>query len=185
MATVIPLYPERITMTLEEFLALPEQDEQGNHFELNEGELITLSPTGYPHGRRVGKISSYLDHLLDEATYDVVVGEVGIILKLDPGATVRGMDVAVMYRRDAPARGMVRTPPLLIVEVISPGNDPVDLEKKRRQYQQFGVPEIWFVYQDTRCVYVYRDDKPNFFIAEAPFYSSSLGIEIDTRELFR
>jgi len=48
-------FPERTPMALEEFLALPEQDENGNRFELDEGELTTLSPMGAPHARCVTK----------------------------------------------------------------------------------------------------------------------------------
>ena len=181
------LIEERITMTLEEFLALPETDENGNHFELDEGELVTLSPVGRPHGRRVIKIGSYLDRILDEATYEVVGRKVGILMALDPKATVRGMDIAVLQKTAQPEKGMVRLAPLLIVEVISPGNNPVDLDKKRKQYQEFGVEEVWFVYEDTKCVYAYRRQRGEVSIYEWPaqFESSLDNLMIDTRELFR
>lgn len=181
------LLEERKTMTLEEFLALPELDENGNHFELDEGELITLSPVGRTHGRRVTKISSYLDRALDEAIYEVVCGEVGILMALDPKATVRGMDVAVLRKTEHPEKGMVRSAPFLIVEVISPSNNPVDLEKKRKQYQEFGVEEVWFVYEDFKCLYVYRRQQGTVAIHECPaqFESSLDGLMVDTRELFR
>ncbi len=181
------LVQERVTMTLEEFLQLPEQDEQGNHFELDEGELIILSPVGRPHGRRVVKISSYLDRILNDKVYDVIAGEVGILMALDPKPTVRGMDVAVLYLEEKPKAGMVRSAPLLIVEVISPGNNPIDLERKRKQYQAFGVKEIWFVYDETKSIYSYRTGQTGVSIHEWPaqFPSSLDNLTIDTRELFR
>ncbi len=184
---MIGLLAGRMTLTLEEFLALPEMDENGNHFELDEGELITLSPTGYPHGRRVAMITGYLLRSIDLATYDVVAGEVGILMALDPKATVRGMDVAVALKENAPVKGMLRKSPLLIVEVISESNSPVDLERKRRQYQEFGTEEIWFVYEEIKTIHVCRGTDSMIEVHECPneFYCRSLNAAIDTRELFR
>lgn len=180
-------FPERITMTLEEFLALPEQDEHGNHFELDEGELVVLSPVGAPHARRVTAISAYLFDNLDSNTYDVLTGEAGILMAYNPRPVVRGMDVAVLYKQDTPGSGMVRTPPLLIVEVVSPGNNPVDLERKRRQYQKFGVQEIWFVYEETQSIHLYGAQATSIDVYERPqsFHSVALDRIVDTTVLFR
>lgn len=181
------LLEERRTMTLEEFLALPEEDEQGNHFELDEGELVTLSPTGAPHARRVVKICSYLDRCLDPEIYDVLAGEAGIIMAVAPKPIVRGIDIAVLWKKDTPARGMLRTAPLLAVEVISPGNDPIDIERKRRQYQQFDVAEVWFVYEETKTIHVSRGTDTTIDIYTPPdkFDCRPLNTTINTGELFR
>ncbi len=178
---------ERTTLTLEEFLQLPEQDENGNHFELDEGELITLSPVGRSHGRRVVKISSYLDRLLEGTEWEVVAGEVGILMTLDQKPTVRGMDIAVLEKIAGSSKGVVRSAPLLIVEVVLPSNDPIDLDRKHKQYQEFGVEEVWFVYDDTKSVYVYRAQCSGVSLFEWPgqFPSSLNNLTIDTRELFR
>lgn len=181
------LLEERISMTLEEFLALPERDEHGNHFELDEGELVIVSPVGRPHGRRVARISHYLIDLLGEDCYEVVAGETGILMAIDPKPIIRGMDIAVLRLSGESESGMVRVAPLLIVEVISPSNDPVDLEKKRRQYQKFGVSETWFVYEDTKTIHVCRGTDSTIDVYAWPneFYCRSLELTIDTRELFR
>lgn len=179
------LSAEPVTMTLEAFLQFSEQHEDGNHYELDEGELITLSPTGYPHARRIMVIGSYLFRRLDQNVYDVIGGEAGIILALDPKPTVRGMDIAVLRRPEQRPQGMVREAPLLIVEVVSPSNTSVDLERKRKQYQDFGVPEIWFVYEETQSIYVYRQETHKIFRCEPPdTFESSLGFTIETKELF-
>ncbi len=180
------LLVESTPMTLEEFLKFSEGEDNGSHYELDEGELITLPATGYKHGRRVSEINIYLGQHLDRAQYDIVVGETGLIMALDPKPTVRGMDIAVLHKPAEQPQGMLRSAPLLIVEVVSPGNNPLELDKKRKQYQDFGVAELWFVYEDNQTVYVYRKDKPEFFICEAPgiFVSSSLGLTIETKGLF-
>ncbi len=179
------LLTEPVTMTLEAFLQFSEQQDDGNHYELDEGELITLSPVGYLHGRRVIEINADLRQRLDRNVYDVIGGEAGIIMALDPKATVRGMDVAVLYRPEKRPQGMLREAPLLIVEVISPSNTSIYMERKRRQYQAFGVAEVWFVYEETQSIHIYRRDKPEFLICEPPgVFEASIGLHIESKELF-
>ena len=185
---------ESRTLTLDEFLALPEQDADGNHFELDEGELVTSSPTGATHARRVTVISSYLYQLLDKTVFDVLTGEGGILIALDPKPIVRGIDIAVLLRADTPEQGMLRKAPLVAIEVISPSNDPTDLERKRRQYQNFGVKEVWFVYETatTKTLQVYRQSSSMETYAqiyEVPgprnvFEGEALGVSIDLAVLF-
>ena len=185
---------ESRTLTLDEFLALPEQDADGKHFELDEGELVTLSPAEATHARRVTVISAYLYHLLDKTVFKVLTGEAGILMALDPKPIVRGIDIAVLLRADTPEQGMLRKAPLVAIEVISPSNDPTDLERKRRQYQNFGVKEVWFAYETatTKTLQVYRQSSSmeTFSqIYEVPgprnvFESEALGISIDLAVLF-
>ncbi len=182
------------TLTLDEFLALPEQDDEGHHFELDEGELITLSPTGAIHARRVSAISAYLYQHVDRKVFDVLTGEAGILMALDPKPIVRGIDIAVLYRADMPGQGMLRRAPVVAIEVISPSNDPTDLDRKRRQYQAFGVKEVWFVYESatTQTLQVYKQSssmETYSQIYEVPgprnvFESEALGISIDLAALF-
>ena len=113
--TALTLPTERTTLTLDEFLALPEHDEDGNLFELSEGKLLKVSPTGYPHARRIIEIGMVLGEKLDRKKYDVIGGEAGIIMAGDPKATVRGMDLAVVPKENAVPQGILRTAPLLIV----------------------------------------------------------------------
>jgi Uma2 family endonuclease len=153
--TALTIPAERTTLTLDEFLALPEHDENGNFFELSEGKLLKVSPTGYPHARRMAVIADVLFHVLDRTKYDIIGGEAGIIMAGDPKATVRGMDLAVVPKENAVAQGMLRTAPVLIVEVLSPSNETEDMEQKRKQYLDFGVPEVWFVYERTKTIHVY------------------------------
>ncbi len=180
--------PVVTTMTLQEFLDFDEQHENeddSHSYELDEGELITLSRTGYAHGRRVMMIGAYLLGCLDQTRYDVIGGEAGIIMEFDPKPTVREMDIAVLHRPEEPPKGILRHAPLLIVEVISPSNTAIDMERKRKQYHQFGVGEVWFIYEETQSVHVSRHEPQEFFICENPgVFTSSIGLTIETKDLF-
>jgi Uma2 family endonuclease len=181
------------TVTLEEFLALPEQEEDGSHYELDEGELIRLSPTGKPHGRRIGILHRYLLKYLPDDHWDILLGDVGFIMAGDPKATVRGADVAVMPHEPEIGEGMSREPAYLIIEVVSPSNTPDDIERKRVQYLEFGVQEIWIVYEKARTMHVYLNPatalrlnrQETFVCNETSIFESSLGFPVTVRELFR
>ena len=83
----------KTTISLEEFLKLPEAEDDGTHYELDEGELITLSPGGTNHSILIASITMYLGQILDRSKYVVLSGEAGVILSDEPGkATVRGAD---------------------------------------------------------------------------------------------
>jgi Uma2 family endonuclease len=46
-------------------------------------------------------------------------------------------------------------PPDLALEIVSPNNEPHDLETKFQEYAQAGIPECWIVQPETRSVLVY------------------------------
>jgi Uma2 family endonuclease len=53
-------------------------------------------------------------------------------------------------------RGGIEGPPDLAVEIVSPESVERDYDKKRRQYEHFGVPEYWIIDQEQRKVTVFR-----------------------------
>jgi Uma2 family endonuclease len=54
----------------------------------------------------------------------------------------------VVIRRELLREAKVTEPPLLIVEVRSPGTALIDLNRKKSAYEQFGVPSYWIVDPD-------------------------------------
>lgn len=57
-------------------------------------------------------------------------------------------DVCVM-RRSAPREQIVRTPPLLCIEVLSP-DDTLQIRERVRDFLDMGVPEVWILNPATR-----------------------------------
>ncbi len=176
------------TLTLDEFLALPERESDGTHYELSEGELIKLSPAGYRHGVVVMNVGGILRATLDRKQYLIAGGEVGFILKAEPGsATIRGADVAVSKRESVgdPPSGFLPQAPLLAVEVVSPGNTAADLERKIDQYLGAGAGEVWLLYPDSRKLHVYLKGRrdPKIF-GENERFASVLGCEFEVAPFF-
>jgi Uma2 family endonuclease len=177
------------TLTLDQFLSLPEREPDGTHYELSEGELITLSPAGYRHGVIVMNIGRILGNALDRKRYIIAGGEAGFILNAEStSGTIRGADVAVDKRESVgenPPIGFLPQAPLLAIEVVSPSNTAADLERKVEQYLGAGTLEVWLLYPDTRRLYVYRSGRrdPKIF-AENERFDSILGCEFKVDPFF-
>jgi Uma2 family endonuclease len=168
------------TLTLEQFLALPEQEEDGTHYELSAAELITLPPPGFRHAAIVVRIATLLSTTIDRQEYIVAAGDVGFVLDSSQGsATIRGADVAVNRREsigEPVPVGLFKGAPLVAIEVISPGNRAEDLERKIEQYLTAGSSEVWVVYPDTSRVYVYRSGERNpQVVVDGESFESVLG----------
>ncbi len=49
-------------------------------------------------------------------------------------------------------------PPLIVIEILSPNDTFADTQRRARDYQQFGVPNIWLLDPDTRTARVCQGD---------------------------
>ena len=81
---------------------------------------------------------------------------------------------------------MLRTAPLLVIEIFSPSNEIDDMECKRKQYLDFGVPEVWFVYERTKAIHVYGPHSQVRIVTyPEKFESAALQLTFATEELFQ
>ncbi len=62
-------------------------------------------------------------------------------------------DICVL-RRDEPFEDIVTRPPLLCIEVLSPGDSLRDLQERVDDYAAMGVPHIWTVDPAGRRAYI-------------------------------
>lgn len=141
-------------LTLEEFRNLP--DNEGERYELDEGELLmTPSPT-VSHNRVRDRI--FLD--LKKFTEDRQLGE--ILLEMDfqlTPDTVRRPDLAFVTTEHLQRTDVERWPvigaPAIAIEVISPSNRAQDIAKMIGQYINSGSRSVWVVYPNLRYVEIH------------------------------
>lgn len=174
-------------LTLEEFLALPEEAPDGSHYELSEGELITLSPSGHRHGVILANIAHLLRSALDRSKYVVAGGEAGFLLRAaKERATVRGADVAVTKRSASVPVGLFPGAPFVAIEVVSPTNTAEDLERKIQQYLSAGSQEVWVVYPETKHVHLYSAEQsgPVILSEEGTLSSAALNTQFQISQFF-
>lgn len=145
-----------LKMSFEDYLALDASaDFPEGRFEYVDGELRELPPESEPNSW----IARYLFFLL--ASSGIVPARLIVthaceveVPVLQPGdartripdlVILRPEHLALTQRRLTVTRQM--PPPVLIAEVVSPGNANHlrDYERKREQYQELGVSEYWLI----------------------------------------
>ena len=129
-------------------------------FELIEGQLIEMPPTGIEHGHIGGNAYFLLKHY--NKTHQrgwILQGETGFFTREDK-STVRAADVVfISYDKlhiGEAHLGYGRVAPELIVDVVSPSDRAGDIEEKVREWLAFGVLVVWVIYPKTRRVHVYE-----------------------------
>ncbi|MFQ5658628.1 MAG: Uma2 family endonuclease [Candidatus Methylomirabilales bacterium] len=132
--------------------------------ELVNGEVVEMAPVGGVHGQVTGRIYRRLvEHVERQGGGEVLVGDVGFVLHLptDP-ERVRAPDVAFVSSARLPdghlPQGYLLGAPDLAVEVISPTDNPVDVQQKVRDYLEAGGRLVWIVAPEAKTVTVYRAD---------------------------
>jgi len=137
-----------------------EKEPPDGRWELVQGELVMMTPSGYEHSDIEGNVYALLRPIVREQGLGrVLVGEPGFVLKRDPD-TLRAPDVAfVCAERDDPnERGFFPGPPDLAVEVVSPEDRQQDVEAKARQWLDAGTQRVWIVWPATRSVTTHHPD---------------------------
>jgi len=132
--------------------------------ELVNGEVIEMAPVGGIHGEvtlRIGRrLAEYVER---HGTGKVVVGDVGFVLPLpsDP-ERVRAPDVAFVSSLRLPGgrlpEGFLQGAPDLAIEVLSPSDNPLDVQQKVRDYLEADSRLVWVVAPQAKTVTVYRAD---------------------------
>lgn len=176
---------ETVKLTLDTFW----QQYAGTPFELIQGELAQMEPTGVEHGavtRRVGaKLGDFVDaNVLGE----VVGGEVGFRLSED---TLRAADCAFISREkmDSLVEPAQYAPfaPDLAIEVVSPHDSAIDIQTKVTQYLAAGSRLVWVIYPSLQSVIDYHPDHTNItYTIDATLSGGDVlpGLALAVKDLF-
>ncbi len=129
--------------TADELYRLPE----GWRYEIDEGELVIMSPAGKRHSRLTMRIARILGNFVEAHSLgEVDGGELGVYLQREP-QTLRGIDVAFYSnernKQVGDIEGFPDVPPDLVVEVHLP--DERDMYRKVQQYLAAGVRSVWVI----------------------------------------
>lgn len=132
--------------------------DDGNRYELIEGELLVSRAPSIPHQRIVQNLQLGIVQYLTHNPLGILVPGPGVIFS-DLNAVIPDL---VFVRKErwaeiAPGDKFTGAPDL-VIEVISPGteNRQRDLVLKRQLYGRYGVREYWVVDPENRAVEVYR-----------------------------
>ena len=178
-------------MTVDDLDAMPED---GNRYEVIEGELFVSRAPGLPHQRVFGNLFTAFRNYLAGNPIGEIIATPGLVFEKYSGVIPdvvfftheRGVEIIANERLGAA--------PELVIEILSPGRENLarDRVAKRQLYGKHGVKEYWIVDSENRAVEVYQlqdarldlavvfrdDDKitspllPAFKCAASDFFSS-------------
>ena len=143
-------------LTVEAFWA----DYAGKPYELVEGRVVKVSPSGTSASRIAARILVKLGSFVLEHNLGDVTGADGGY-RLSP-STLRAPDVAFFGTAKL---GLLTEPekyapfaPDLAVEVVSPGDSASEVQGKAALYLEAGTAQVWVVYPERRAVVVHYPD---------------------------
>jgi Uma2 family endonuclease len=135
--------------------------EDGNRYELIDGELYVSSAPGFIHQIVLMRIASaFVDYLRDHPIGEIVPG-VGVTFD-DYNGVIPDLLFATHERmRKALVGGRFRAAPEIVIEILSPGksNERRDRHVKLTLYAAWGVGEYWIVDPENRSVEIHRRDE--------------------------
>jgi Uma2 family endonuclease len=151
----------KVRLTAEDLWRLGEGDTRR---ELVDGKVREMAPAGGVHGDVTGRICRRIaEHVADHGGGKVLVGDVGFVLDLPHDRDrVRAPDVAFVTTARLPEgrlpEGFIRGAPDLAVEVLSPSDNPMDVQQKVRDYLDAGARLVWVIAPSAKSATLYRAD---------------------------
>lgn len=172
--------------TLEMVHALPDD---GNRYELLDGELLVSPSPSYLHQRVLRLLYDVLQaYVKSIGGHETFFAPAAVTFstrrELQPDLFVLPLVDGHFAERFADVGRL-----LLAVEVLSPSTARNDRYKKRQAYQEEHVPEFWIVDSAARLVERWRpeDSAPDVCVADMEWHplSTHAPLTIDLQSLFR
>lgn len=178
--------PGKSFYTYDDYLAIND----GNRYEIIEGELVLTPSPGFIHQYIVSKIETIIKSLVEQnnsgttliAPFDVVLSD-SVVLQPDVLFISR-------ERYHLITASCLNGGPDLVVEVISPTSGRNDRIKKSRLYRKYGVKEYWLVDPSAKTVEVLTADDRGWYQAGAYDEEDTLispllsGLQIELIKIF-
>jgi Uma2 family endonuclease len=136
------------------------------HLEIVNGEWVGFEEDETMGGEQHGWIETLLirafsNWAVENRAGRIYTGDTNFVLDGESGnlQLKRRPDIAYMAsNRLKKSKGYIYGAPDLAIEVISPSERPNDIQKKLREYLEFGVKQVWQVYPDTQEIIVHLPD---------------------------
>jgi Uma2 family endonuclease len=148
-------------MTAQSLLTVADLDlmpEDGNRYEIIEGDLFMSRAPSLVHQLVVSSFVRFLGNYLDQNPIGIVAPGPGVIFDEYNGVIPDLIFISNERRGKVASGPKVTGAPDLVIEILSPGpdNERRDREVKRRLYAKFGVREYWIADLENRRIEMYR-----------------------------
>jgi Uma2 family endonuclease len=139
-------------MTEEEFVRLPDD---GNKYELVEGEAKIVSPVYLEHEELVGHLME-LFRPFSRGSGRLYASSAGF--RMSTG-NIRSPDVSFVRKERLPEgrspRAFGQGAPDLCVEIISASEDRQEMQRKVEEYFASGARQVWHLFPETQRLLIY------------------------------
>jgi Uma2 family endonuclease len=131
-------------MTIADLEAMPDD---GNRYEIIEGELFVSCAPGLTHQRVLGNLLVHIALYLQQNPIGEVISTPGLILSEFSGVIPDLVFFTHEMSKSVVSGERLVAAPAIVVEVVSPGSENVrrDRVAKRQLYAKHGVKEYWIV----------------------------------------
>ena len=143
-------------LTVADLEAFPDDD--GNRYEVIEGELFVSCSPGLTHQIVSDNIVHLMRSYLDKNPIGIVVSTIGLILSEYSGV----IPDIVFFKRESTERIVtgerLTSAPEIVIEILSTGSENIrrDRVAKLQLYEKHGVLEYWIVDREKQGVEIYR-----------------------------
>jgi Uma2 family endonuclease len=141
--------------------ALDGAPDDGNRYEVIEGELYVSTAPGIPHQSVLGNLYWELGNYLKSHRVGHAYLGIGIVYDDFNGVIPDLLFVSSERLNRILAVDRLKASPEIVIEILSPGasNENRDRTVKRKLYSSRGVSEYWIVNPETRTIAVSRKRK--------------------------
>lgn len=155
---------QRPKLTVEDFYAFLDAQENDRRYELIEGEIVEMPPSSNPNSRLALRLGLRLNIFVENNDLGYVMGADGGYT-LSPG-TVRIPDCSFVSKDRFPdgLPDRIEGGPDLAVEVISPSETATAIMKKVRMYLDAGTRLVWVIYPEDQVIDVYQPTEQGYLL---------------------
>jgi Uma2 family endonuclease len=122
------------------------------------GGQLLAKPVSTESSKAVMRVAHAIMSSAIGHTLDVFDSSLGYKVYSDEPEKFRKPDASVVLKSrlaGKPSTGFCTIPADLAIEVISPNDDPYEIETKTREYLDHGFGIVWIVYPHTKTVYAH------------------------------
>jgi Uma2 family endonuclease len=154
----------KTTISWEEFLA---SGSEGQRWEWIDGEITHMTPVNFRHEMVLARLMAYLENFCSSHP-DWIWIPSNAVFTMSSG-NWRLPDVP-MFKRERLTNGAVPAgraefAPDVAFEILSPGNSPSYVQRKRGDYRESGVIQVW-VDPEKRFIELVYPDRPLEYLQE-------------------
>jgi Uma2 family endonuclease len=142
-------------LTIADLDAMPDD---GNRYELFEGEIFVSRAPSLSHQRVLINLAALIKNYLEQNPIGEVLPTPGVIFDDFNGAIPDIVFISNQQVSNIGSEERIREAPELIIEIVSPGKENArrDREVKRQIFGKHGVKEYWIADPEARNLEIYR-----------------------------